>query len=195
MEQILLQNRFFESKSKLKTKIFPIKAQQRSVAGKKKGLLHIKMIGRLGKKANLFPPWPERRGGQGRFQYKRNSQFSSQKMETGAATVYINSTHNNTIYTLAGAKGNVYCCVPTGVCGFKNARKSTSYAAQAAAEKLGVLAKNDNIASVRIKMRGMGPGKLSGVRALQNSGFRCVQICECTPLPHNGCRPSRVRRV
>ena len=121
-------------------------------------------------------------------------------------TIYIQSTHNNTIFTLASAKGKTYYCVPTGMCGFKNSRKSTSYASQAAVEKLALLAKNSNalISSqkkelnkepVCIKMRGLGPGKMSGVRAVHQHGFRVINIEDCTSLPHNGCRPPKLRRI
>lgn len=110
-------------------------------------------------------------------------------------TIYIQSTHNNTIYTLANGRGKTYCCVSVGMCGFKNSRKSTSYAAQAAAEKLATLSKNYNVTHVRVKMKGFGPGKLSGVRALHQSGFRVTNCTECTIPSHNGCRPPKLRRI
>ena len=126
---------------------------------------------------------------------KKSALLVSKRKRIDCTTIYIQSTHNNTIYTLAGSRGETRCCVPAGMCGFKNTRKSTSYASQAAAEKLAALAKDHNITHVCIKMRGVGPGKLSGVRALHQSGFRIRKISECTTLPHNGCRPPKLRRI
>ena len=186
MQCALLQDRFFELKSRLKNNIFPKVNAVEGERPRRGSLLHVKMAGKL--RARAFP-FGERE----RFKERRRRQFSIGGKVDG--TIYISSTHNNTIYTLVGADGNIRCCVSTGTCGFKNARKSTSYASQAAAEKLGGLAKRYNISSVAIKMRGLGPGKLSGVRALQSSGMRCTLIDERTPLPHNGCRPSKVRRI
>ena len=115
-------------------------------------------------------------------------------------TIHIQSTHNNTIYTLSHGQGMTNYSVSTGMCGFKNTRKSTSYASQMAAEKLaGLIAQR--IAQRRgkknfcVKVKGLGPGKLSGVRALHQFGIRISKIRECTGLPHNGCRSPKCRRV
>ena len=110
-------------------------------------------------------------------------------------TIHIQSTHNNTIYTLANNKGVTHRCVSTGMCGFKNARKSTSYASQRAAEKMAAWAKDYNIAHVSLKIHGLGSGKLSGVRAIHQHGLRITKISERITLPHNGCRPPKRRRV
>ena len=112
-----------------------------------------------------------------------------------SATIYIESTHNNTIYTICNNDGETRNWVSPGKCGFKNTRKSTSYAAQGAAEKVVALAKSYNITNVILKIRGLGPGKFSGVRALHQSGLRINRIWERTTLPHNGCRPPKPRRI
>ena len=120
---------------------------------------------------------------------------SSPKIEEGHGIIHIQSTHNNTIYTLGGNRGLTRNWISAGRCGFKNARKSTSYASQGGAEKIAAIAKSAHIGRIHIKMKGLGPGKLSGVRALHQSGFRVEKIWECTTLPHNGCRPAKSRRV
>lgn len=126
---------------------------------------------------------------------KKTVFLADQRRETNWGTIYIQSTHNNTIYTLTNKWGCARSWVSAGTCGFKNTRKSTSYASQAAAGKIARAAKDLNIACVHIKMSGLGAGKLSGVRTLHQSGFRVTKIRECTPLPHNGCRPAKSRRV
>ena len=126
---------------------------------------------------------------------KRENSLASRRRIANFPTIFIESTHNNTIYTLASSRGKTHCCIPTGRCGFKNTRKSTSYASQAAAEKLAALAKANNISQVSVKIRGVGPGKSNGVRALHQSGLRIGRVIECTSLPHNGCRPPKLRRI
>ena len=143
-------------------------------------------------------------------QYKKTVFFTrkaeQEKKRINGATIYIQSTHNNTIYTLTTEKqvnsslmhrgGQLTRnWVSAGTCGFKNTRKATSYASQAAAEKIALLAKNHKITEVNIKIKGLGPGKLSGVRSLHQSGLRVGRIWECTSLPHNGCRPPKPRRI
>ena len=167
-------------KSRRVNKIFPILSSARGSTN-----ADVELV-RKNKKNNAGgTPTPSSRIG-----YKNTRLFSGKR-----DTIYIYSTHNNTIYTLANGKGETYCCVSVGMCGFKNTRKSTSYAAQAAAEKLATLSKNYNVSHVRVKMKGFGPGKLSGVRALHRSGFRVTNCTECTALPHNGCRPPKRRRI
>lgn len=111
------------------------------------------------------------------------------------ATIYIQSTHNNTIYTLTDHRGKTRGWTSAGTCGFKNTRKATSYASQAAAEKCASLAKSINCTALSLKIQGLGPGKLSGVRTIHQSGLRVSRIWECTTLPHNGCRQKKSRRI
>ena len=126
---------------------------------------------------------------------RKNAPLLKNKKKRIGGTIHIQSTQNNTIYTLTNSKGRVRNWISAGTCGFKNARQATSYASQAAAEKVAALAKYYKIAQINIKMSGLGPGKLSGVRALHQSGFRVSRIWECTTLPHNGCRPPKSRRI
>lgn len=110
-------------------------------------------------------------------------------------TIYVQSTSNNTICTLVDAKGNPVTWTSAGSVGFKNARKSTTYAAQATAEKIAAKSLERGFFLVRIVMKGTGFGKQSAVRALLKSGLRVSDIHEVTPLPHNGCRAPKKRRV
>lgn len=128
------------------------------------------------------------------FFSKKAYQEKRIKEKGGPNIISIQSTHNNTIYTAYSGKGKVDYCVSTGMCGFKNSRKSTNYASQAAAEKLAALVKN-RYSRVSIKLNGAAPGKLSGVRALNRSGLKITSIHECTMLPHNGCRSPKRRRL
>lgn len=200
LQENYLESRYNNFNFRLKNKFFPkaldnmglVKKKKKigfAIAMRKKKLVRGKSQLIEGGKKSVFP---------------KIRDFTPSKKN--CTTIYIQSTHNNTIFTLSNGKGKTYCCVSTGMCGFKNSRKSTSYASQAAVEKLALLAKNSNTLisqrnsfggkeHVCIKMRGLGPGKLSGVRAVHQYGFRVVKIEECTFLPHNGCRPPKLRRV
>ena len=116
-------------------------------------------------------------------------------IKAGCAYIYISSSANNTLYTLTDSGGRVRVHLSAGGCGFKNTRKSTGYASQATAERLASMAKRWNFRQFHLKICGLGPGKLSGVRALGSSGLRIVKLSECTGLPHNGCRPPKNRRI
>ena len=121
--------------------------------------------------------------------------FPAYKKSREQDSIYIQSTHNNTIYTLTNSKGEARSWVSAGTCGFKNSRKATSYASQGAATKCATLAKNHNVHRVNLLISGLGPGRLSGVRALHQAGLVIGKIRECTNLPHNGCRLPNRRRV
>jgi small subunit ribosomal protein S11 len=109
--------------------------------------------------------------------------------------IHIQSTQNNTIITLTDLHGNVQFWSGAGNLGFKNSRKSTSYAAQAVAEVLANKALNLGFSSVILKIQGLGYGKLTAIRAIQKSKLHVTQICEGTPIAHNGCRPPKKRRI
>ena len=111
------------------------------------------------------------------------------------SSIYIQSSQNNTIYTLTTSKKQPRYWVSAGRCGFKNSRKSTSYASQSAAARCAEFAKNHNVHRVNLFVNGLGPGRLTGVRALGAAGLVIGRIRECTNLPHNGCRPPNKRRV
>ena len=121
--------------------------------------------------------------------------FPAYKERKNQYFIHIQSTHNNTIYTLTNSKGETRIWVSAGTCGFKNSRKATSYASQGAAAKCAALAKNHNVHKVNLLISGLGPGRLSGVRTLHQAGLVISKIRESTNLPHNGCRPPNRRRV
>lgn len=121
------------------------------------------------------------------------SKFLKKFSEKGL--IYIYSTKNNTIITLTDLNGNTKFWSSAGSIGFKNSRKSTTYAAQAAAELIATKALNSGINSVDVYIRGLGYGKESSIRALYKSNLIITQIIEKTTAPHNGCRAPKKRRV
>ncbi len=111
----------------------------------------------------------------------------------GVAHVY--ASFNNTIITITDRQGNTIAWATAGGCGFRGSRKSTPFAAQVAAEKAGQVAHEFGMKSVDVLVKGPGPGRESAVRALHVSGFKVTSITDVTPIPHNGCRPAKKRRV
>ena len=114
-------------------------------------------------------------------------------VEKGAA--HIRSTYNNTIVTITDLNGNAVSWASAGEMGFKGSRKSTPFAAQTAAETAGKLAADQGMKTVEVYVKGPGPGRESAIRALQTAGLEVVMIKDVTPIPHNGCRPPKRRRV
>jgi small subunit ribosomal protein S11 len=110
------------------------------------------------------------------------------------AIAYINASFNNTIITIADRAGNVLAWASAGTCGFKGSRKSTPFAAQIAAEKVGNIVREYGVKNIELYIKGPGPGRDSASRSLNALGFKIVNICDKTPLPHNGCRPRKRRR-
>lgn len=117
------------------------------------------------------------------------------KINTNIGIVYIQSTLNNTIITITDKKGNTLSWASGGSSGFKGTRKSTPFAAQTAAEKAALQALNYGLKNVEILLKGQGSGRETAIRAIKNSGFEISSIQDVTPVPHNGCRPSKRRRV
>jgi small subunit ribosomal protein S11 len=111
----------------------------------------------------------------------------------GIAHVY--ASFNNTIITLTDRQGNTLGWATAGGSGFRGSRKSTPFAAQVAAEKLGDVKNEYNMENLDVRVKGPGPGRESAVRALNNLGFNIANITDVTPIPHNGCRPPKKRRV
>ena len=109
--------------------------------------------------------------------------------------VNIHSTFNNTIVTIADPKGNVVAWASAGSVGFKGSRKGTPFAAQMAAESAARKAVDSGMRSVQVHVKGPGAGRESALRALQTAGFAVSLIRDVTPIPHNGCRPPKRRRV
>lgn len=111
----------------------------------------------------------------------------------GLAHVY--ASFNNTLITITDRQGNTLAWATAGGSGFRGSRKSTPYAAQVAAAKAAQSAKGFGLKNLEIFVRGPGPGRESAVRALNSEGFKVMNITDVTPLPHNGCRPPKKRRV
>ena len=111
------------------------------------------------------------------------------------AVAHVHASFNNTIITITDRQGNTLSWATSGGCGFRGSRKSTPFAAQVAAEKAGIAAKDYGVKNVEVRIKGPGPGRESAVRALNAVGFRITQIEDVTPIPHNGCRPPKRRRV
>jgi small subunit ribosomal protein S11 len=108
---------------------------------------------------------------------------------------HVNSTFNNTMITISDVQGNTIAWSSAGTLGFKGSRKSTPFAAQMAAEDAGRKAAEHGVKSIDVEVRGPGSGRESALRALQSVGFSVTSIRDVTPIPHNGCRPRKRRRV
>jgi small subunit ribosomal protein S11 len=109
--------------------------------------------------------------------------------------VYISSSYNNTIITLTDSKGNVLHWASAGSIGFKGTKKATPFAASKVAEAMGQIIKKLGIEKISIFVKGIGSGRESAIRSLAARGSEVVSITDVTPVPHNGCRPPKVRRV
>ena len=112
-----------------------------------------------------------------------------------SGVAHVNATFNNTLITITDAQGNAISWSSAGGMGFKGSRKSTPFAAQLAAEDAGKKAAEHGMKSLDVQVRGPGSGRESALRALQSVGFNVTSIRDVTPIPHNGCRPRKRRRV
>ncbi len=108
---------------------------------------------------------------------------------------HIKSSFNNTLITITDSGGEVLCWASAGTVGFKGTRKSTPFAAQRAVEQVARTARKFGMVEVEVRVKGPGTGRESAITALQSSGLRIQSIEDVTPLPHNGCRPAKKRRV
>ncbi|MEX0374145.1 30S ribosomal protein S11 [Spiribacter pallidus] len=108
---------------------------------------------------------------------------------------HVNATFNNTVITITDRQGNALAWASAGGSGFRGSRKSTPFAAQVASERAGEAAKDYGLKNLEVRVKGPGPGRESAVRALNNVGYRVTNIEDVTPIPHNGCRPPKKRRV
>jgi small subunit ribosomal protein S11 len=109
--------------------------------------------------------------------------------------VYISAGMNNTIVSITDEKGNTLFNGSSGMFGFKNSRQATPYAATKVAEETGLKAFNAGVKEVNVFVKGAGQGRVSSIKALKSAGLRVLSITDTTPLPHNGCRPSKKRRM
>jgi small subunit ribosomal protein S11 len=117
------------------------------------------------------------------------------KRSVSKAVIHVKATFNNTIVTVTDTQGNTLCWASAGSIGYKGSRKSTPFAAQRAAERAGELASKFGVKEVEVQVKGPGSGRESAVRALKQSGVEIKSVEDVTPLPHNGCRPRKRRRV
>ncbi len=118
-----------------------------------------------------------------------------EKKNITAGVAHVNATFNNTMITITDAQGNTIAWSSSGSQGFKGSRKSTPYAAQVAAEAAGRKAQEHGVRTLEVEVKGPGSGRESALRALQAVGFMITAIRDVTPIPHNGCRPPKRRRV
>lgn len=117
------------------------------------------------------------------------------KRTVSDGVAHIHATFNNTIVTITDRQGNTLSWATAGGSGFRGSRKSTPFAAQVAAERAGQMAQEMGMKSLEVMVKGPGPGRDSAVRALNAIGFKISRIDDVTPIPHNGCRPPKKRRV
>ena len=108
---------------------------------------------------------------------------------------HVHASFNNTIITITDRQGNALGWATAGGSGFRGSRKSTPFAAQVAADRVGQAVKEFGLKNLDVNVKGPGPGRESAVRALNNAGFKITSITDVTPIPHNGCRPPKKRRV
>ncbi len=118
-----------------------------------------------------------------------------EKKNIASGIVHVNSTFNNTLVTITDVQGNVVSWSSSGLMGFKGSRKATPYASQLAAEDAGRKAQEHGMKELDVRVKGPGSGRESALRALQTIGFTIKSIKDITPIPHNGCRPPKKRRV
>jgi small subunit ribosomal protein S11 len=119
----------------------------------------------------------------------------SAKKNIVSGVAHVNASFNNTVITVTDAQGNTIAWSSSGLMGFKGSRKSTPYAAQMAAEDAGKKAMEHGMRTIEVEVKGPGSGRESALRALQSVGFSITSIRDVTPIPHNGCRPRKRRRV
>lgn len=117
------------------------------------------------------------------------------KKQVSDGIAHVHASFNNTIVTITDRQGNVLSWATSGGSGFRGSRKSTPFAAQVAAERAGEIAKEYGVKNLEVMVKGPGPGRESSIRALNAAGFRITNITDVTPIPHNGCRPPKKRRV
>jgi len=112
-----------------------------------------------------------------------------------SGVAHVNASFNNTMITITDAQGNTIAWSSAGSQGFRGSRKSTPFAAQVAAEKAGKVALEYGVKTLEVRIKGPGPGRESAVRSLNACGYKITNIIDVTPIPHNGCRPPKKRRV
>jgi len=117
------------------------------------------------------------------------------KKNVAEGIAHVHASFNNTIVTITDRQGNALAWSTSGGNGFKGSRKSTPFAAQIAAEQAGKAAQDCGVKNLEVRIKGPGPGRESAVRALNSAGFKITSVSDITPVPHNGCRPPKKRRI
>ena len=117
------------------------------------------------------------------------------KKQIADGIAHIHASFNNTIVTISDRQGNALSWATAGGSGFRGSRKSTPFAAQVAADRAGKAAQEFGLKNIEVFVKGPGPGRESAIRALNAAGFKITNITDVTPIPHNGCRPPKKRRV
>ena len=117
------------------------------------------------------------------------------KKNVAEGIAHVHASFNNTIITITDRQGNALSWATSGGAGFKGSRKSTPFAAQVAAETAGKAAQEYGVKNIEVRIKGPGPGRESSVRALNSIGLKITAIQDVTPVPHNGCRPHKKRRI
>jgi small subunit ribosomal protein S11 len=125
----------------------------------------------------------------------KNASRKKVKKQVAEGIVHIHASFNNTIITITDRQGNALSWATAGGSGFRGSRKSTPFAAQVASERAATAAQEFGLKSVDVMVKGPGPGRESAVRALNSVGLKVTNITDVTPIPHNGCRPPKKRRV
>lgn len=125
----------------------------------------------------------------------KKSQKNKERKISPSGRVYITAGMNNTIITITDSEGNAIFTASSGGAGFKGSRRSTPYAATKAAESAGTAASKAGVRDVSVYLKGPGLGRISSIKALKTVGLNVVSISDLTPIPHNGCRPEKKRRV
>ncbi len=123
----------------------------------------------------------------------RSKKKDRRTVSDGIAHIY--ASFNNTVITISDRQGNALGWATAGSSGFKGSRKSTPFAAQVAASRVGEMVQEYGLKNLEVRVKGPGPGRESAVRGLNNAGFKITAISDVTPIPHNGCRPPKKRRV
>ena len=118
-----------------------------------------------------------------------------QRRNVTVAIAFIKATFNNTTVTITDTKGDTLCWASAGTCGFKGSRKSTPFAGQCAAQQAAEKAVKFGVKDIDVRVKGPGSGRESAITALQSAGLNVKAMEDCTPIPHNGCRPPKKRRV
>ncbi|MGK0171638.1 MAG: small subunit ribosomal protein S11 [Gammaproteobacteria bacterium] len=126
---------------------------------------------------------------------KQQAKKKRVRRDISDGVAHVHASFNNTIITVTDRQGNALAWATAGGSGFRGSRKSTPFAAQVAAGRVADIIKEFGMKNLEVRVKGPGPGRESAVRALHNGGFRVTSITDVTPIPHNGCRPPKKRRV